>query len=460
MPEHVRVPGALLVPTTRPGAPRRSGRWAAVAVLLLTAGILAGVVYGKLSANLNSEYFHIARALVAGRGFADPFGVPTGPTAWMPPLLPGLQAAVLWISDGDRSAVIRLLVVLHTAVLIGTGLLVIGLAFQTSGRFGAVGAAVAFAVGLVCNFRSCFQLACDAWIHMLFLDLLIAGLYWMRPLGHWRRTIGWGLLGGLCAMANPIIGFTWGIVTVLLGLHGRAWRRLGVAVFVAALAVAPWTIRNGRVFGRFIPVKSNLAYELFQAQCLQAPGVLKAGQSHPYFATSQERQEYRRLGEPDYMARKWQQFADAVGADPVDYLNRVASRFLCATVWYESSAPAQDRRRPWLAWLNRCMHPVPFLALVALLFFATQSRLRPIEWVVIGVYLCCLLPYIAVSYYDRYALPLLGVKALLVVWAAERLTAFGPGRLGHRRRQAPGGEWRAPAAARRRGPRDRGGALR
>jgi hypothetical protein len=414
MPEQVSVPGD-------PALPRRSGRWVAVAILLLSAGILAGALYGKLSANLNTEYFHIARALVAGRGFADPFAAPTGPTAWMPPLLPGLQAAVLWISDGDRSAVIRVLVVLHTAVLIGTGLLVIGLAFQTTGRLGAIGAALAFAVGLVCNLRPCFELACDAWIHMLFLDLLIAGLYWLRPLEHWYRAIGWGLFGGLCALANPIIGFTWGMLTILLGLHGRAWRRLAVALGVAALAAAPWTIRNGWVFGHFIPVKSNLAYELFQAQCLQAPGVLKAGQAHPYFATSQERQEYQRLGEPEYMARKWQQFAEAVRADPMEYLNRVASRFLCATVWYESSAPVQDARRPWLVWLNRCIHPVPFLALVALLFTGMQRRLRLIEWEVIGVYLCCLLPYIAVSYYDRYALPLLGVKVLLVLWAAARV---------------------------------------
>ena len=147
-----------------------------------------------------------------------------------------LQAAVLWISEGDRSAVVRGLVVLHTGVLIGTGLLVIGLAFQTTGRVGAVGAAMAFAVGLACNFRSCFKLASDAWMHLLFLDLLIAGLYWLRPLEHWHRAIAWGLFGGLCAMGNPVIGFTWGMLTILLGLRGRAWRRASVAVFVAALA--------------------------------------------------------------------------------------------------------------------------------------------------------------------------------------------------------------------------------
>lgn len=393
---------------------------------VLTAGIIAGVIYGQLSAHLSNEYFHIARALVAGRGFADPFSAGTGPTAWMPPLLPGLMAAALWSSDGAGSALVRVVVVLHTTVLIATGLLVIGLAFQTAGRGGAIGAAIVFASGLVCDLGSWFQLASDAWIHMLFLDLLLAGLYWLRPLERWPRTVGWGLFGGLCALANPIIGFTWGVLTLALGAHGRAWRRLSVAMMVAALAVTPWMIRNWLVFGRLIPVKTNLAYELYQAQCLQAPGVLQAGTLHPYFAGSRERQEYRRLGEADYLARKWEQFTDAVWADPLDYLNRVASRFLCATVWYQSSTPAQDAHRSWRNWLNRCLRPLPFLALLTLLFIGTQRPLRAIEWFVIAIYVLCLLPYIAASYYDRYALPLVGVKALLVVWAVERLMTYWP----------------------------------
>lgn len=112
-------------------------------------------------------------------------------------------------------------------------------------------------------------------------------------------------------------------------------------------------------------------------------------------------------------------------------------------MWYESSFSGQDLRRAWLIRLNRCMHPVPFVALVALLFTGMQRRLRAIEWLVIGVYLFCLLPYVAVSYYDRYALPLLGVKALLVVWAADRLLALLP----RRRRELLAQPAAAPAHA-------------
>ncbi len=38
-----------------------------------------------------------------------------------------------------------------------------------------------------------------------------------------------------------------------------------------------------------------------------------------------------------------------------------------------------------------------------------------------GVYLLYLLPYVGVSYYDRYAMPLLAVKILLVLWSADRV---------------------------------------
>src|SRR3954471_16612100 len=44
--------------------------------------------------HLGGEYFNIARSLLAGKGFADPFDRPTGPTAWQPPVLPGILAGL------------------------------------------------------------------------------------------------------------------------------------------------------------------------------------------------------------------------------------------------------------------------------------------------------------------------------------------------------------------------------
>jgi hypothetical protein len=412
----------------QPDDPRRPGRWTVlVATCLLAAGISAGAYQGSLTANLHGEYFNIAKALYAGRGFADPFGAPTGPTAWQGPLLPSLEAAVLWLCDGSPSAVVRMLAVLHASVLTLTGLLVIVVARQTSGFVGGIGAAIAFAATMVCNWRLlCFELPSDPWLNLLFLDLFVAGSLWQRPLERWPKAMGWGLLGGIGALANPTLGVVWAVLTVAVGVRKRAWRPCAVAVCVAGFTVTPWMVRNYLVFGRLVPVKSNLGYEFFQAQCLQSPGVLTVAWfgAHPGNGDSRERKEYQRLGEPDYIARKWEQFAESVWADPLDFFDRLASRFLCATLWYESSNPIRDARRPWLIWLNRCAHPLPFVALLVLLVAGIQGRLRAIEWIAIGIYVLYLLPYVAASYYDRYGMPLIGVNVLLVVWAIERL--LGP----------------------------------
>jgi hypothetical protein len=382
------------------------------------------------SRNLGGEYFHIAQALAAGRGFANPFGEQTGPTAWQPPVLPAILAGLLRLTGGDRTCVTTVVVCLNVLVLAGTGLLVLALAGQTPSRVGAGGAVLVFLLALLYQFEHCFQRAHDGWLVLLCVDLLVAGLYWLRPLR--RRPpvpaallcAAWGMFGGLCALVSPVVGFSWGVLSLLAGLRDRAWFRLALVALVAGLTVAPWTVRNYLVFGRLIPMKSNLALEMYQSQCLQADGMLQTFQGHPGDAGSPERQEYRTLGEVAYLDRKWEQFRQAVRADPLDFLDRVASRFLGATLWYVPLNRAQEAKQPWVLWFKRLLHPLPFLALVVLASTAAAQGLYRAQGIAIGVYCLLLLPYVAASYYERYAVPLLGVKVLLVIWGADRLLSL------------------------------------
>jgi hypothetical protein len=380
--------------------------------------------------HLGAEYFNIARSLAAGDGFANPFGDRTGLTAWQPPLFPALLAGLLRACDGDRDAVMAVVVVLQVHVLIATGLLVLTLARRTTGRIGSWAAAAVFFLALVFDFKVCFQLTHDSWLVMLAVDLLVAGLCWCRPLGCWRAAAAWGLVGGFCAQVNPIVGLVWAIFSVLVGVRERAWPRLAVAVLAAGLVLTPWTVRNYLVFGRLIPVKSNLAYELYQSQCLQRDGLIQRTtfSHHPGGATTADGVEYRELGEVAFLDRKRQQFLQAVWADPLDYLDRVACRFLGATLWYESfDRPNDARNWPWAVRVARLTHPLPFLAFLVLMLTAVRARLHPAQWTVIGVYWLYLLPYIGASYYERYEMPILGVKVLLVIWAADRLLSLRPG---------------------------------
>jgi hypothetical protein len=437
-------------PASAPPAPARGVSLPAIVVLI--AVVFACSLYANLSfavtspadyrffppfqrsldANYNSslagENFNIAQSLVAGKGFANPFPSPGGSTAWMPPLFPTLLAGLLWVFGGQRDAVLVVVIFVQLAVLIGTGLLVLALARQTTRRVGSGPTATLFCLALVSLFHWCFQTTGE-WPVLLALDLLIAGLCWWRPLSSLAAAAGWGLFGGLCALVNPIAGLTWGLLSLLVGWRDRAWSRLALAGLVAGLTLVPWTVRNYLVFGRLIPVKSNLAYELYQSQCMQPDGLVQRRtlRRHPYTAATPEGREYHALGEIAYLDRKHGQFREAVSADPLDFLRRLAQRFLGATLWYEPFDRGVEAKRPWSLWLGRLTHPWPFLALLALVGLSARRPLHRAQWVVIGIYLLYLLPYVGISYYERYAVPLVGVKVLLVVWAIDRCLAFHRG---------------------------------
>ncbi|HKI33234.1 MAG TPA: beta-galactosidase [Gemmataceae bacterium] len=340
----------------------------------------------------------------------------------MPPVLCWIMAALRWATGSDREWVTAVIVLLQNLTLIGTGLLVVELARRTTGRVGpATGVFVAVLLG---NFRHCFQFTHDCWIILAALDLLVAGLVWARPLdSSWRAATGWGVFGGLCALISPVVGFAWGILALAGGWRREQRVRLALALLAAGLMVAPWVIRNYLVFGRFIPVKSNLAYELHQSQCLQAGGVLRAPafSNHPFGHNSEERRRYKELGETAYLDDKWRLFRDAVRAHPGDFVHRVTNRFLAATLVYVPFTPSDDNRRPEVLWLNRLTYALPFLCLLVLVCTARWRPLMHAQWMVMGVYILYLLPYVLASYYERYKFPVIVAEAALLIWGIDRV---------------------------------------
>jgi hypothetical protein len=382
-------------------------------------------VNGNLNWGLGGEYFHIATTLAAGKGFAHPFGDPTGPTAWQPPILPAFLAGLLWISEGSHAFVVTVVVCMNVLVLIGTGVLVMALARQTTARVGVGMANLIFLLAMLIQFSQCFQRTNDDWLVMLSVDLLLAGLCWWRPLHNCQRATAWGLFGGLCAQVSPVAGFSWGMLSLLVGMGRGARSRLALAVLVAALTLAPWSIRNYLVLGRLVPMKSNLAFEAYQSQCLQPDGLLQSFEGHPGDRTGPEGREYRKVGEIPYLERKREQFWQSARADPAEFLDRLSSRVLGTTLWYVPFNRVNEAKQPLLLRLSRLTHPLPFLALLILLFTAPSKPLQRTQWLAIGLYVFQLLPYVLVSYYDRYAAPLLAVKALLIIWAADRLLTWG-----------------------------------
>ena len=208
----------------------------------------------------------------------------------------------------------------------------------------------------------------------------------------------WGVAGGLIALTSPAVAFIWGLFwcgSAVAAIWnrvrlGQPWHpgRLAAAALAAGLVVAPWLVRNYQIFHRFIPIKSNLAFELYQSQCVQDGGVLHdpIWQSHPNHGGNAALMEYARLGEMAFMDHKWEQFREAVRADPADFLDRVWNRFQEALLVYVPfNLNEEDRggRRAEQIWYVRLFYPLPFVCLVGLLATAPFCRLSWPQWVVI-----------------------------------------------------------------------------
>ncbi len=432
-----------------------------LSLLLATAGVVGASLYANLSydvtdpddyadfppfkagynANSNDhlggEYLKIAEALVAGRGYADPFGTPTGPTAWMPPPLTLFQAALLDYYGRDRVAVANVVIVCQAVTLWLTAVLTLAVARRGAPRVPGVVVVALMALALVTRFHTAFQVTHDSWLVLLALDGLVAVTLWGRRTPSAGRTAAWGVGGGLAALVSPVLGACWAVLTLADAAQARRLRPLAVAAVACALTVAPWVVRNAVVFGRFIPVKSNLAYELYQSQLLSEQGRLsdKVFSTHPFATHGAERAEYAALGEIEFLDRKGRAFADDVRRRPSAFAAKVGDRFLAATLDYSPMNPKEAEREELTA-LCTFAHPLPFLAACGLLLLAPFVRLPRTYWVTVALLAVYLAPYVLVSYYERYEFPLWGLKTLAVVWLLDVLLGLAAslyGRIGARR---------------------------
>lgn len=381
--------------------------------------------------HLGAEYDEIARAIRAGRGFSDPFREPSGPTAWMAPVLPYILAGLYWATDDERELVVEIILSLKYLVLLLTGLMVV----RESRRLLRPGVGhVVFAIALLAHFHGMFQRTHDEWLLLLVVDCTWLGIvrWWSGP-GSWLASALWGAFGGFAALCSPVAGVTWAVLTAarwlpraLAGTHGlrgrlRAGTPLLLAAFCSIAVVMPWMIRNRLVLGDWIPIKSNCVYEIWQSQCLDDDGVVdsQAFAFHPWQGAGNERREYVAAGELEFIASKWPEVRQSVREDPWGVLDRVANRFLAATVWYRLSLYEQQQEQ-WLVHLKRIVFVLPLASILLVLWL----RKQPLEKEFLAaafIYAIYLTPYVLISYYERYALPLLGVKAMLVTYAVDTL---------------------------------------
>lgn len=371
-----------------------------VALLLRVAALTVGHTYrfNPVSDNFGFgwESGRIARALAAGEGFSSPFHGNTGPTAWVAPLYPYLIAGVFKLFGVYSRGSAWILLALNSLFSALTCWSMYRLADETVGRRVARWAGWTWALlpyAVYWAIRWVWETNFSALL--LSLALLITLRIERKP-----RLVTWLLLGaiwGVIALANPsclsLLPFSAAWLAWRCGRQRRAWLGGGLAAAAVCLAlVAPWTIRNYRVFGSLVPIRSNFGVELRLGNSPSAQGLWMS-----WFHPSQDPREfarYRQMGELAYGRARRQEAMDFIRENP----GRFAELCLRRALWFWIGTPRSSTIDPSSALRNSL-----FLLSSVLAFWGLVLVIRDRQrgaW----LYALALLVYPAV-YYLTFAHP-------------------------------------------------------
>lgn len=434
--------------------------------------------------HIGAEYDCIARAIRAGRGFSDPFHEPTGPTAWMPPVLPYAMAGVYWAVGDSRDAMTVFMVILQAVGAWLACLIVLNEARRlgkrhvspdsrtSSGFRRSVGSyCLGIASVSICfsaNFFQLFQQTHDT--GLLLIAVSVTWLWLVHRQEHcfashrFLDSSAWGAWGGFVTHCSPVAGGAWLVLAVIearrwivtrLVVRDEAIPQLGAVslarsstntsrsaanlnllaallpLLVWAAVITPWTLRNKQQLGRWIPIKSNGMYELWQSQCLDANGVLdsEAMSQHPWSSAGEQRRRYQEIGEMAFIREKAIEARAEIVQQPLAFLERVANRATAALIYYMPLRVVDEYYAGgWPILWARLVHPLPLMAIACILLFG-PSPLTPRVQSTLLLLGLLLTPYILVSYYDRYAAMLTGLKSLTILYGCSALYGrfFGSG---------------------------------
>jgi 4-amino-4-deoxy-L-arabinose transferase-like glycosyltransferase len=387
-----------------------------IALLLRVGWIGLGHTYRFKSTDNNFsfgwEMGRIAASIASGHGFSNPFGPPTGPTAWEPPLYPYLTAGVFLVFGIYTKASAFVLLTLNSIFSALACIPIFRIAQRIFSEKVAVGSAWAWAllpnVMFWCT-RAVWETSLSA--------LLMTTLFWMaltlEDREGWRPWFLFGLLWGIAALNStsllsflPAAGLWAWYHRAKLGKASLPGVILASVVFFAF--IAPWLVRNYRAFGTFIFIRDNFGAELRLGNGNGANGTWME-YLHPTQDVYAMRQ-YQTMGELAYIAMRKQ--------EALEYIRSDYSRFavLCVKRFVYFWAGPPKATQPW--WLNQVKNAL-YLASSVLMFWGLTRALRQQQagsWLMFWL----ILLYPAIYYFvfpaPRYRVPIEPEMAILAVF--------------------------------------------
>jgi len=286
---------------------------------------------------------NIAYSLATGHGFASPFRVDTGPTAWMTPVYPLLLAAIFRIFGAYT---LQAFIAAAGFNVVCSALTCVPLYFIAKRVTGPTAAALA--TGLWAVFPNAILLPYESLFDASLSALLTALILWatltVAESSRLKDWCGYGLLWGTGLMTNASLIC---LLPFLLGwAEYRAHRtktfhfsRPALAALMAAFCCAPWAIRNYIEFHAFVPLRSVAGLALWLGNNDRSGGNSVAG-LHP-ISNQRERDRYVELGEIEYMREKQALALQYMASHPAEEARLIADRV--TALWTGGSTnPVRD----------------------------------------------------------------------------------------------------------------------
>jgi 4-amino-4-deoxy-L-arabinose transferase-like glycosyltransferase len=320
---------------------------AAVAVLLRVLYLVSRVhlipAEVLATAPFENEVGNVAAALAEGKGFCCVFRQPTGPTAWVAPFYPLLVAGIFKLFGTFTLAAFYCAVLLNCILSALVCFPLYSAATRIADRSRAILATWVWAFlpsGVIIPYAWIWDTSLSAFLAVLLLWLTLR----LKASRNIRDYVAYGLCWALAVLTNPSLGavFPFSLGWLLLRDSAEPTRRLKCAVTVLAvifLCCLPWTVRNYLQFHRFIPLRSNFAFEfwsgnneIFDQQSRAVNRITRFEQAHLY----------ARLGENAFFDDKWRRAKAFVRANPRLYAE-LCRRRVVAT-WLGTESPWRDFR--------------------------------------------------------------------------------------------------------------------
>lgn len=385
------------------------------------------------------ESGNIAVAVAKGHGFASPFRVDTGPTAWMTPVYPALLAGVFRIFGVYTLNAYLAATSLNIVFASLTCIPIFFAGKRIAGAGLGAGAAWLWALfpnAILLTFQSMWEACLSSLLAAMILWATLALTESSRP----RDWVGYGLLWGVTLMTNPTLASLLPFLLIWLAYRLRKRHQPGLALPTIALAVAilcciPWTVRNYSVFHRFVPLRSVLGLQLWLGNNPQAqPPWL--GNLHP-INDQAERQKYVDMGEMDYMRFKQREAIGYIKAHPSREAWLVGERFI--SIWSGgTSHPLSDFEGNDSVWFRYVLFfnlAIAAGALLGIILLCFRRSIYAFPLAVFPVVFPC--AYYATLALPRYSLPMDPVVILLTAIALGGI--FRPWKFLKRSRTEPEG---------------------